>query len=483
MINTRKNIVVGNPNNPTANTYIDSAGTTTSVAAGNQGVDKEDTMITNPNSEGEGDRWEHQDEQPPIDSIVANPNSEGRDDNNNNDDGRVDNSIATNNNDDESDWSLIRSRPTKKPTRVRTPPPRTSVPTTLYYDDDDNVDLTTLTTVTPSVIETPEPSITPSTTPCDSRKWYLQVVRSNDGMTEGSVTTCTNGYDTTTTIDESSKYDTFLECCEGEAIKNMDYTDCKYVNVCNNPTVPKPSLTAIIDDDDTSPPPTLYPSYLATATTSSTIIIVNAMSSEVNNNANSNLNWYDSLKEKVGTTSNGFMIVLIASSAILVITIIVAFIIDHKRQKTRQQEHDLLQNQSSPSKGIVASMIDQVLGQSMLLPKGCDVSVTSSDDDDDNVGVSSYNNGSVQSTEVHFDVYAPPGKLGLILDDSPGGGAMIYTCKEGSTLQSKVQYGDVIIAVNDKDVQHMTAIQVSKLLAKKSGHRLRKISIVRYDIA
>lgn len=65
-------------------------------------------------------------------------------------------------------------------------------------DDDD--DVSTLTTVTPSVIETPEPS-TPAPTPCESRKWYLQVVQ-NDGMTEGSATN--NGYDTTI-IDESSK--------------------------------------------------------------------------------------------------------------------------------------------------------------------------------------------------------------------------------------------------------------------------------------
>lgn len=70
----------------------------------------------------------------------------------------------------------------------------------------------------------------------------------------------------------------------------------------------------------------------------------------------------------------------------------------------------------------------------------------------------------------------------MILDDGPCG-AMIYTCKEGSTLQNKVQYGDRIVAVNDKDVQHMTAIQVTKLLAKKSSHRLRKISIVRCDTA
>ena len=66
--------------------------------------------------------------------------------------------------------------------------------------DDDDDDVSTLTTVTPSVIETPEPS-TPAPTPCESRKWYLQVVQ-NDGMTEGSATN--NGYDTTI-IDESSK--------------------------------------------------------------------------------------------------------------------------------------------------------------------------------------------------------------------------------------------------------------------------------------
>lgn len=90
---------------------------------------------------------------------------------------------------------------------------------------------------------------------------------------------------------------------------------------------------------------------------------------------------------------------------------------------------------------------------------------------DDDV-VSSYN-GSV--SEILFDT-SPCG-------NGRPSGATICTCKEGSTLQSKEQYGDRVVADNDKDVQHMTAIQVSKLLAKKSGHRLRKISIVRYDIA
>lgn len=179
-----KNVVVGNPNNPTApTTYIVSEGTTTSVPV-NQGYDK-DTMTSNPNNEGGGDKWE---------------------------DAR---------------------RPTNKPTGLRTP--RTSAPTSwaAVNDDDD-----AYTRVTPAPIVTPEPA-TPAPTPCESRKWYLQVIL--EGIkTESGVTTCTNGYDTTA-INESSKYGTFLECCEAEARETMDNTDCKYIDVCNTPVMPPPS--------------------------------------------------------------------------------------------------------------------------------------------------------------------------------------------------------------------------------------------------
>ena len=144
-----------------------------------------------------------------------------------------------------------------------------------------------------------------------------------------------------------------------------------------------------------------------------------------------NLNWYESLKEKVGATRNGFMYVLIASSAILVITMIAALVIDRKRHRRKKQEHELLQNQSSPTKGIVASM-------SMLLLMGD--ARTSSEDDD---VVSSYN-GSV--SEILFDT-SPYG-------NGRPSGVTICTCNEGSTLQSKEQYGDRVVAVNDKDVQY-----------------------------
>lgn len=124
------------------------------------------------------------------------------------------------------------------------------------------------------------------------------------------------------------------------------------------------------------------------------------------NDADYSPNNEDSLKEKiVSNDGNWFSIrnLIIADGAIVIIAVTVTAIsiIRRNRQRKKQKEHGLLQNKSSPTKGIEASVIDQVLGQSMLLPMG-DTSVTSSDNDD----VSSYY-GSV--SELLFDVYAPPG--------------------------------------------------------------------------
>lgn len=39
--------------------------------------------------------------------------------------------------------------------------------------------------------------------------------------------------------------------------------------------------------------------------------------------------------------------------------------------------------------------------------------------------------------------------------------------------------GDKLVAVDDEDVRDMTAVQVSKLLSKKSGNESRKLTIIR----
>jgi C-terminal processing protease CtpA/Prc len=39
--------------------------------------------------------------------------------------------------------------------------------------------------------------------------------------------------------------------------------------------------------------------------------------------------------------------------------------------------------------------------------------------------------------------------------------------------------GDALIAVDDVDVRNMNAVQVSKLISRKSGQEVRKLSLLR----
>jgi hypothetical protein len=99
------------------------------------------------------------------------------------------------------------------------------------------------------IVVTPSP-VTPAPTPCEGRKWYLTT---SEG--DGSIT-CTNGYDITSLGDGATIYDTFLECCEEEAMESMDSTDdCKYIDVCN-PPVPTPAPIEIETPSPVSPAPT-----------------------------------------------------------------------------------------------------------------------------------------------------------------------------------------------------------------------------------
>jgi hypothetical protein len=86
---------------------------------------------------------------------------------------------------------------------------------------------------------------------------------------------------------------------------------------------------------------------------------------------------------------------------------------------------------------------------------------------------------SESKSEELLIVYAPPGKLGLILDSPDPGPAMVYKCKTWSPIRDMVRNGDRIVAVDDVDVRAMHAVRVSKLLSGTS-HRTRKIAVVRY---
>lgn len=87
--------------------------------------------------------------------------------------------------------------------------------------------------------------------------------------------------------------------------------------------------------------------------------------------------------------------------------------------------------------------------------------------------------GGAVTTEEILDVEAPAGKLGVVIDTPNDGAPVVHAVKDSSVISDKVQVGDLLIAVDDQDVRSMSAIQVSKLISKKSGQAVRKLTLVR----
>jgi len=82
--------------------------------------------------------------------------------------------------------------------------------------------------------------------------------------------------------------------------------------------------------------------------------------------------------------------------------------------------------------------------------------------------------------DVVIVIVAPPGKLGVIVDTPPEGGCA-YVCeiKDSCPVIDQIRLEDRIIAVDDEDVQMMTAVNVSKMLARRSRNEERKITVLR----
>eukprot|EP00985_Skeletonema_marinoi_P021423 scaffold13136_cov88-Skeletonema_marinoi.AAC.1 len=80
------------------------------------------------------------------------------------------------------------------------------------------------------------------------------------------------------------------------------------------------------------------------------------------------------------------------------------------------------------------------------------------------------------SKRVRREVFAPAGKLGLIVDTS-NEGPIVHSIKGDSPLVGQVFAGDYIVAVDDEDTSDWTAHNVTKLVAQKSG-RVRKLTLL-----
>lgn len=89
------------------------------------------------------------------------------------------------------------------------------------------------------------------------------------------------------------------------------------------------------------------------------------------------------------------------------------------------------------------------------------------------------------SPKCRLDIIVPPGKLGILLvtpePPAPPGPPFVFNLRANSSLSSPdgLRLGDEIIAVDEEDVQTMSATDVIKLLGSKSGERERKITVLR----
>jgi C-terminal processing protease CtpA/Prc len=82
-------------------------------------------------------------------------------------------------------------------------------------------------------------------------------------------------------------------------------------------------------------------------------------------------------------------------------------------------------------------------------------------------------------SDGHFVIYAPAGRLGLVMDSPDECGPVVYIVKENSVLIDQIKVGDRLIGVDDIDVRSFTAIKVSKLMSRRRDNPVRKLTLTR----
>jgi hypothetical protein len=84
--------------------------------------------------------------------------------------------------------------------------------------------------------------------------------------------------------------------------------------------------------------------------------------------------------------------------------------------------------------------------------------------------------GELYASEETFEVLAPPGLLGLVLQSSlEDGRPAVHSIKPRSVLADVVRVGDRLVSVDGEDVTIMRASDVSQLIAEKKNHEVRRL--------
>lgn len=88
--------------------------------------------------------------------------------------------------------------------------------------------------------------------------------------------------------------------------------------------------------------------------------------------------------------------------------------------------------------------------------------------------------GALRSKSESYDVFAPSGPIGIVVDTSKNGPA-VHSLKATSPMLGLINAGDLIIALDDEDTRKMTAASLTRLMAKKSRQKERKITLLSID--
>ena len=86
----------------------------------------------------------------------------------------------------------------------------------------------------------------------------------------------------------------------------------------------------------------------------------------------------------------------------------------------------------------------------------------------------------VMQREGLYDVFAPSGALGIVVDTTKDGPA-VHSLKQTSPMLGLINPGDLIVGLDAQDTRSMTAATLTRLMASKSNQKERKITLLAAD--
>lgn len=95
------------------------------------------------------------------------------------------------------------------------------------------------------------------------------------------------------------------------------------------------------------------------------------------------------------------------------------------------------------------------------------------------VGSSTMDAQSVKRTGL-YDVFAPSGPLGIVVDTTRDG-PVVHSMKSTSPLLGLINAGDLIVGLDDMDTRSMTAATLTRFMAKRSHQAERKITLLAFE--